>query len=154
MIFTEEIKTILTAMTPIFELRGSIPLALTVFNLPIWSAFLLSILGNLIPVIFILWFLEFVSNFLSNRSLMFKRFFNWLFERTKRNHQKKFDKWQSLALLILVAIPLPLTGAWTGSLVAFVFGIPKKKAFLLISIGVLIAGVIVTLSTLGIIKII
>jgi uncharacterized membrane protein len=154
MIFTEEIKTILTAMTPIFELRGSIPLALTVFNLPIWSAFLLSILGNLIPVIFILWFLEFVSNFLSDKSLIFKRFFNWLFERTKRNHQKKFDKWQSLALLILVAIPLPLTGAWTGSLVAFVFGIPKKKAFLLISIGVLIAGVIVTLSTLGIIKII
>jgi uncharacterized membrane protein len=154
MIFTEEIKTILTAMTPVFELRGSIPLALTVFNLPVWSAFIFSIIGNLIPVIFILWLLEFVSNFLSSKSLMFKRFFDWLFERTRINHQKKFDKWKSLALLILVAIPLPLTGAWTGSLVAFVFGISKKKAFLLISLGVLIAGIIVTLSTLGIIEII
>jgi uncharacterized membrane protein len=154
MIFIEEIKTILTAMTPIFELRGSIPLALTIFHLPVWSAFVFSIIGNLIPVVLILWLLEFVSSFLSSRSLMFKRFFNWLFERTKRNHQKNFDKWKSLALVILVAIPLPFTGAWTGSLVAFVFGIPKKKAFLLISVGVLIAGIIVTLSTLGIIEII
>ncbi|MDD3399885.1 MAG: small multi-drug export protein [Candidatus Paceibacterota bacterium] len=153
MILTGEVKTLLVAMTPFFELRGSIPLALTVYNLPVWSSYLFSVIGNLIPVVFILWLLGAVSEFLSRHFSFFKRFFEWLFERTKSRHEKKFEKWKSLALVLLVAIPLPFTGAWTGSLAAFVFGIPVKKAFPLIALGVLLAGLIVILSTLGIIEI-
>jgi uncharacterized membrane protein len=153
MILTEEVKTLLVAMTPFFELRGSIPLALTVYNMHPWPAYLFSVVGNLIPVVFILWLLGAVSGFLSRRSASFKRFFDWLFEKTRDRHERKFERWKSLALVIVVAIPLPFTGAWTGSLAAFVFGIPVRKAFPLISIGVLIAGVIVTLSTLGVIGI-
>ena len=141
-------------MSPFLELRGSIPIALSVYQLPVWSAYLISVLGNVVPVIFILWLLSAVSRFLSSHFYFFNRFFVWLFERTRKNHQSKFERWKEFALVIFVAIPLPLTGAWTGSLCAFVFGIPFKKAFPLITLGVVIAGVIVTLTTLGIIQLI
>ena len=147
-----ELKIFLIAMSPIFELRGSIPVALGAYHLPIWSAYLVSIIGNLVPVVFLLLLLESVSQYLSQRSYFFNRFFTWLFERTKKQHSSKFERWKEFALVIFVAIPIPFTGAWTGSLCAFVFGIPFKKAFPLIAAGVIIAGLIVTLTTLGIIN--
>ena len=141
-------------MLPITELRATIPLALIVYDLPVWSAFILAVLGNLIPVVFIIWFLNLLINkFLLHRIYIFNRFFSWLFENTRRKHSKKFERWRDLALIILVAILLPFTGAWTGALAAFVFGIPIKRAFPLIALGVLIAGIIVTAITLGIINI-
>lgn len=149
-----ELKVFLIAMSPIFELRGSIPMALGAYQMPVWSAFLISVVGNTFPVIFILWWLEPVSRYLSHRSYFFNRFFTWLFERTRKKHAKNFENAKALALMIFVAIPLPLTGAWSGALCAFIFGIPFKKAFLSIAGGVVIAGIIVTLTTLGIIKII
>jgi len=139
-------------MLPISELRGAIPIAISVYNMSVLSAFFWAVLGNIIPVIFILWLLERVSNFLSHHIYFFNRFFAWLFENTRRNHLKKFERWRDLALVILVAIPLPFTGAWTGALAAFVFGIPIKRAFPLIVLGVLTAGVIVSLVTIGIIS--
>jgi len=145
-----EFKILLIAMSPILELRGSIPIALGVYQMPFWSSFLISIVGNLIPVLLLLWLLEAVSKYLSSHFYFFNRFFTWLFERARRKHTDKFERWKEYALVVLVAIPLPFTGAWTGSLCAFVFGIPFKKAFPLISIGVVIAAVIVTLTTLSI----
>lgn len=150
----EAIKTILIAMSPLLELRGSIPIAYNVYHLSITEAFAYSIIGNLIPVIFLLKFLGIVSNFLSRRSYYFNRFFAWLFKRTRENNSENFKRWGELALVIFVAIPVPFTGAWTGSLCAFVFGIPFKRAFPLIASGVIIAGLIVSLVTLGLIKII
>lgn len=144
-----ELKIFLIAMSPILELRGSLPLALSVYHLSFWSAYLISLFGNLIPVVFLLWFLDSFSRYLSRRFSFFNCFFAWLFERTRRNHQGKFRRWKEFALVILVAIPLPLTGAWTASLCAFVFGIPFKRAFLLIALGLIIAGLLVTLATLG-----
>jgi len=142
-----ELKVFLMAMMPFIELRGSIPFAL-LEGLSVWSAFYISLLGNIFPVIFILLFLDRVQRFLSKHFHFFNRFFVWLFERTRKKHQLKFEKWKELALVILVAIPLPVTGAWTGSLCAFLFGIPVKKAFPLIALGVIIAGVIVTVAVL------
>jgi len=147
-----EFEIFLIAMSPIFELRGSIPVALGVYQWPVWSAYFVSIIGNLVPVVFLLLLLESVSKYLSSHSRLFSRFFTWLFERTRKRHGTKFERWQDFALVILVAIPLPFTGAWTGSLCAFVFGIPFKKALPLIALGVIIAGFIVTLITLGIIN--
>ena len=144
----EELKTVIIAMAPFGELRASIPIAFNVFHLSIEKAFLFSVIGNLIPVVILLKFLKIVSDFLSHRSYYFNRFFAWLFERTRKNNQQKFKHWKEFALVILVAIPLPFTGAWTGSLCAFVFGVPFKKAFPLISLGVIIAGIIVTLITI------
>ena len=149
---TPEFITLLISMLPISELRGAIPVAIGVYNMSATTAFFWAVLGNIIPVIFILWFLKAVSNFLSHRIYWFNRFFTWLFERTRQKHSNKFEHWRDLALVILVAIPLPFTGAWTGALAAFVFGVPVKKAFPLIVLGVLIAGIIVTCVTVGIIN--
>ena len=148
-----ELEVFLIAMSPIFELRGSIPVALGVYHLPVWSAFLISVLGNIMPVVFILLLLESLSGYLSRHSRLFRRFFAWLFERTRKKHAKTFEYGRDLALMIFVAIPMPFTGAWTGALCAFVFGIPFKRAFPAIAGGVVIAGIIVTLTTLGVIKI-
>lgn len=146
-----EIQTFLLAMTPIGELRASLPLALTTFQLNWGSAFLISVVGNLVPVFFILLFLEPVSNWFSKKSGLFKRFFSWFFERTSKKYNSQMGKYGYPALVLFVAIPLPLTGAWTGSLIAFLFKIPFKIAFPLISLGVIIAGVIVlALSLAGI----
>jgi uncharacterized membrane protein len=148
-----ELIVLLISMLPISELRGAIPLGLTVYDLPVWSAFVFSVIGNLIPVVFIILILDLLINkFLIHQIYIFNRFFTWLFNRTQRKHSKKFERWQDVALIVLVAIPLPFTGAWTGALAAFVFGIPIKRAFPLIAIGVLIAGIIVTSITLGIIS--
>jgi len=149
-----ELNVFLMAMSPLAELRGAIPLALGVYHLPIVSAFLISVIGNIFPIIFILLFLEPISKFLSSRFSFFNKFFNWLFERTRRRNSAFFAKWQNWALMFFVAIPLPFTGAWTGALCAFVFGIPFKKALPIIFLGIIVAGVLVSLATLGIIKIV
>lgn len=148
-----ELVVFLLSMIPIAELRLAIPLGIGFYNLSVWSTFFWAFLGNIIPIIFVIWGLDLLINKLAvHRVYILNRFFTWLFERTREKHSKKIELWRDLALVIFVAIPLPGTGAWTGALIAFVFGIPIKRAFPLISLGVLIAGVIVTLITLGIIQ--
>ena len=149
-----ELKIFLIAMSPLIGLRASVPVALEVYQIPVWSTFLISVIGNLIPVLVLLKVLGPISDYFSRRFYFCNRFFAWLFERTRKKHTKKFEYWKEFALVILIAIPLPLTGPWTGSLCAFVFGIPFKKAFSLITIGTIIAGLIVILITLGTINII
>jgi uncharacterized membrane protein len=97
--------------------------------------------------------LDRVSKWLSSRYGFWKRFFDWLFERTRRKARDKIEKYGAWGLFVLVAIPLPVTGGWTGALAAFLFGIEKKKAIPVICLGIMAAGVIVTLLTLGVIKI-
>ena len=82
-------------------------------------------------------------------SKFFNRFFNWLFERTRRKFEGNYAKWGKLALIIFIAIPLPITGAWTGSLAAWLFGFKYWESIVLCALGILGAGVIVSLITLG-----
>lgn len=147
-----ELATLLIAMVPVGELRGALPIALTQYNLPLWQAFGLSVIGNIIPVFFILWLIGPVSQWL-RRWKLFDRFFTSLFERTRKKFYAKHEKWGDLALVIFVAIPLPVTGAWTGALAAWLFGIQKFKAVGLIFAGVFIAGIIVAALTLGVLKV-
>lgn len=148
--FPPDIATLLIAMIPVGELRGAIPVAIGAFNLSPLAAYCWAVIGNMIPVVLLLWLLEPVSRWLMAHSKLFNRFFNWLFERTRKKHTKKFEKWGALALITFVAIPLPITGGWTGTVAAFVFGIPFKRALGLIFVGVLLAGVIVTALTVGV----
>jgi len=148
MYFAEEIKIFLLAMTPIGELRASLPVALTIYRLDWWLAYLISVMGNLVPVVLLLLFLEPVSFWLSKNFQIFQKFFSWIFERTRKKYDPKIEKYGRLALLIFVAIPLPITGAWTGSLIAFLYGLPFRIAFVLITLGIMIAGSIVLLATL------
>ncbi len=144
-IFNELIVVILAA-TPISELRGAIPLAISSFEFTWYYAYLLAVIGNMIPVPFILLFLTAFTRLLSRFSI-FKKFFDWLFERTK-NKSDLIQKYKGIGLILFVAIPLPITGAWTGSIAAVLLGIGFKEAFFPILAGVLIAGVIVTCLTL------
>lgn len=138
------LATLLLAMIPLAELRGAIPIANQVFHMPLWQAFLISVVGNMIPIPFILLFLGPASDWLMKHSRFCERFFNWLFARTRKRLEKKYEVYAEVALAIFVAIPLPLTGAWTGAAAAFVFGIPFKKALFWIFLGVLSAGLAVT----------
>lgn len=148
---SSEIITFLVAMTPVGELRASLPMALEVFNMPIWKAYLISVVGNMVPVFFILWLLGPVSNFL-RRFKIFDKFFEWLFAHTRKKTEGKYLIYGELALILFVAIPLPITGAWTGSVAAFLFGIPYRRAIPLIGVGVLVAGFVVLLADLGVVS--
>lgn len=140
--------TMLIAMVPVVELRGAIPIGVAM-GLPLQAAFLASLIGNLIPVPFILVFI--------------RRIFKWMRVRIPRlgglvdrmeakAHLKgrKMNKYKYWGLFIFVAIPLPGTGAWTGALAAAFLDMRLKKAFPAIAAGVLAAGVIVSSLTYGV----
>lgn len=146
------VVTLGVAALPISELRGAIPLAIAGYDVAWPLAYLLGVLGNLIPVVAILLLLEPVVAILSRVDL-FRRLVQWVFARTRRRFSSTVATLGAAALVAVVAVPLPVTGAWTGSLIAFLFGIPFRQAFPLITLGVVIAGVVVTLSTLGVIEI-
>ena len=145
----EVLKVIGIAASPIAELRVAIPWAIIVHDFPWYYALLFALIGNMLPVPIILLFLNTIVRYLSRVDL-FDRLFKWLFERT-RKRGRLIERYERIGLALFVAIPLPITGAWTGSLLAVLFGLKFKHAMLSIFIGVLIAGIIFTcLSLLGV----
>jgi uncharacterized membrane protein len=140
------LKILGLAASPISELRGAIPLAILEFDFPWYYAYLVAVTGNMLPVPFILLFLTTATRILS-RFTLFDRFFKWLFAYTRRRGTL-IEKYERIGLVLFVAIPLPITGAWTGSIAAVLLGMSFKRAILSIFLGVLIAGVIVTCLTL------
>ena len=139
--------TVLVAMVPVVELRGAIPFGV-VRGLNLWTAIIASMLGNLIPVPFIILFIRKIFAWM--RAHMPK--LDGLVIRMEKKAEKNraaVEKYAFWGLVILVAIPLPGTGAWTGALVAAMMEIRLKRAFPAIAIGVAIAGVIVSVITYG-----
>lgn len=136
------------AMVPVFELRGAIPVGVAA-GLPFWIVFITAILGNLLPVPFLILFTRRVFEWLRKKSAFLERLVSRL-EKKAAAKEDLLKKYELLGLCILVAIPLPGTGAWTGSLVAAVFDIRLKHAFPAIALGVLIAAVIVSVVTYGV----
>ena len=139
--------TFLVAMVPVVELRGAIPFGV-VRGLNLWTAIIASILGNLIPVPFIILFIRKIFAWM--RAHMPK--LDGLVLRMEKKAEKNraaVEKYALWGLVILVAIPLPGTGAWTGALVAAMMEMRLKRAFPAIAIGVAIAGVIVSVITYG-----
>ncbi|MBD3178886.1 MAG: ligand-binding protein SH3 [Candidatus Latescibacteria bacterium] len=145
-----EITTFIISTLPVSELRGAIPYALSQ-GMNWQRAYIISVLGNFLPVIPILLLLGRVSDFLIKRSRLFERFFNWLFTRTM-NRSAVVEKFEALGLILFVAIPLPITGAWTGCVAAFLFKIPLKHAVPAILAGIMISGTVVTLASMGVIS--
>jgi uncharacterized membrane protein len=101
-----QIATVIIGVTPIFELRGAIPFAVGVYDMNIFMAFFWAVIGNIIPVLIILFFLEAVVRFLSKKFLFWNLFFRWLFERTRRRAHDKIEKYGSWGLFFLVALGL------------------------------------------------
>ena len=141
-----EALVVFIATLPVFELRGSLPVAINILHFPWYSALTLSIIGNMLPVPFLLLFFNAVSRLLY-RMAFFKKSLDWLLARTRKNSES-IEKYGVIGLLIFVAIPVPLTGAWTASLVATVLGMKFLPAFMSILGGVVVAGVIVLILSL------
>jgi uncharacterized membrane protein len=142
------VLTLLLAMVPVAELRAAIPFGVAQ-GLPVHHAVLLSIIGNLIPVPFIILFIRRIFAFLRQKS----RHLNTLVTRLEaRAHLKSatVNKYGFIGLCILVAIPLPGTGAWTGALVAALMDIRLKRAMPAVILGVCIASLIVATVTYGV----
>jgi uncharacterized membrane protein len=146
-ILEKEFLVILFATVPVFELRGAIPLGISLGFSPLHST-VLSIIGNIIPVPFLLILLKPVFNYFE-KTKAFGGIINWIKRRTIKRSEK-VRKYKVLGLFLLVAIPLPTTGAWTGCLAANLFNIDFKHAFPAIVLGVITAGIIMlTLSYMG-----
>lgn len=141
----------LLAAMPISELRGAIPLGILGYHLPWPKVFIAAFIGNILPIVFLLLLLGEISKIIEQKFYFLNNLWQWLLEKTRRRHQKKFAIFGSLALVVLVAIPLPLTGAWTGALAAFVFRVRFWLALFLISLGVFFAGILVTLFSLSLV---
>ena len=144
-----ELAVLLLATLPIFELRGAVPIGIILFQLPVLKTAVYSVIGNMIPIIPILLLFEPVYTRLSRFRSM-DRFFEWIFKRTRRKG-KLIERLKVVGLILFVAIPLPVTGAWTGSIAAFLFRIPLWQSIPAILIGVIIACILVSLASLGII---
>lgn len=143
------LKTFLMAMVPIIELRGAIPYGAGIAGLPIWQAALIAVLGNLLPVPFLVVFTRDVFAWMRNKSDKL----NSIVLRMERKADKNKDvvlRYEFWGLVILVAIPLPGTGAWTGALVAAMMDMQLKRAFPAIALGVVAAAFIVTWVTYGV----
>jgi uncharacterized membrane protein len=141
----EVLKVIGTAVLPISELRGAIPIAISVYHFSWYYAYLFGVIGNLLPVPFILLLLDKIIPVLSRVAFLdnlMQRYFAW----TKRR-SKQIERYGWFGLALFVAIPLPVTGAWTGSILAVLLGMKFKNAFSAIFLGVIVAGIIVTCAT-------
>ncbi|NQT71666.1 MAG: small multi-drug export protein [Chloroflexi bacterium] len=137
-----------SSAAPLTELRLSLPLAIVDHNIQWYYAFPVCFAGNLLPVPFLLLFLDPLAKLVS-RVEIFRRLIEWVFKRTRRQG-RLVEKYQRIGLVLVVAIPLPGTGAWTGAILAFLLGLEFKSSLRSIIIGVFIAAVIVTtLSLLG-----
>ena len=141
-----ELIVLIISMIPVIELRGSIPVAIFLFNFHWLKAALLSIIGNMIPIPFILllvdWFFSLISKVKPG-----KKFADWIFARTRRKG-KSIENYEAIGLTIFVCIPLPGTGGWTGALAANIFGIRFWRAMFCILLGVILAAIIVTILSL------
>ena len=150
----EELIIILLAATPVSEIRGALPVALGFFKMSPLSAYWLSVFGNMLPVIPWMFFLKYLVEFLMAHIEVAKKFFDWLFERTRKRMEGKIKKYGTLGLVLFVAIPLPITGAWTATVAAFVFGLSLRRSLFAILLGVIIAGLVVLSLTYGVIFVI
>ena len=144
-----EWATLIIAMLPIVELRGAIPFGIAMgLSWPV--ALMLGVIGNMIPVPFIIWFIRPFLNFLRKRKC-FAWFVRWQDEKMQK-HSKKVMRYSFFGLLFFVAVPLPGTGAWTGAMVADFLKMKMSSSLVSICCGVLCAAVLVTIASLGVVS--
>lgn len=142
----ETLTVLFTAMLPYLELRGAIPLAIAM-GAPPWEAFFIAMIGNMLPVVPLMFIMPMIAKW-ADRVVWIDRFFRWLIAKVGRK-KHSINRYGPIGLALFVAIPLPMTGAWSGVILAFLLGIRKRYALPAIALGVLGAALIVTLISTG-----
>ena len=148
---TKYIIVFLVSMIPLIELRGSIPIGMAA-GLPLVPLYAIAIVGNMLPVPIIYWFARKVLVWGADKKIIGK-FFTWCLKKGESGGKKlqaKAGKDLFLALLLFVGIPLPGTGAWTGTLAASILDMGFKKSIVAVVLGVILAGVIMGLASAGV----
>jgi len=140
--FPAEATVVIISALPVVELRGALMVAINWFGLPWYQALYLTIIGNMLPVPFLLLFFDSLARVIS-RTETGRKLVNRVLKRTRR-HTEVIEKYEPIGLMLFVAIPLPGTGAWTGCVAAFLLGLRFRHAFFSIAAGVVIVGAIVT----------
>lgn len=143
----KEVIIFIISLMPILELRGGL-LAATLLKVEFIRALVICVIGNVLPIPFVLLFLEKILSILEKWKVTAK-VVRWL-EKKANSKREQIDKYGYLGLVLFVGIPLPGTGAWTGSLVAIMLGLDKKKSFICILIGVVLASIIMSIVSYGI----
>ncbi len=149
--FANYVYVLIISMLPIIELRGAIPVAFAL-DMPLIPSFIVSVVGNLLPVPFILWLITPFCNWLKTTKLF--RWFPEFLERKVDKNKEKVTKYANWGLFLFVAIPLPGTGAWTGALIASFLDFKFRDAFWAIVGGVLTAGVVMSAFSYGLLGLI
>lgn len=144
---SKEVIIFIISLMPILELRGGL-LAASLLDVEYITAALICVLGNVLPIPFVLLFLRYVLDILSKWNVT-KKIVNWL-EKKVESKREQIDKYGYLGLILFVGIPLPGTGAWTGALLAVMLGLSRKKSFVCILLGVLLAAIIMSILSYGI----
>ena len=143
----KDVIIFIISLMPILELRGGL-LAASLLHVDFVKAVVICVIGNLLPIPIVLLFLEKVLDILARWSVT-KKIVTWL-EKKVDSKREQIDKYGYLGLILFVGIPLPGTGAWTGSLLAVMLGLDKKKSFVCIFLGVILAAIIMSIVSYGI----
>lgn len=143
----KDVIIFIISLMPILELRGGL-LAASLLHVEFVKAVVICVIGNLLPIPIVLLFLEKVLDILARWSVT-KKIVTWL-EKKVDSKREQIDKYGYLGLILFVGIPLPGTGAWTGSLLAVMLGLDKKKSFVCIFLGVILAAIIMSIVSYGI----
>ena len=149
--FGRGIVTLIVSMLPVVELRGAIPIG-TSLGLPVWQAAVISMVGNILPVPFIIAFVRELMDWLRKKSARAQRFVAWLESKGTGKKADRVRQAEFWGLLLFVAVPLPGTGAWTGALIAALLNMRMHQALPPIVLGVLTAGLLVSLATAGVVE--
>lgn len=149
--YGKEILVFIISLLPILELRGGL-LAASLLGLKPLPSYIITIIGNLIPVPFILWFMDRILNWMRN-SKHLSGFARWLDKKVEK-HKKGIEKYGFWGLVLFVGVPLPGTGAWTGSLIASVLDMDRRKSFIAVIVGVIMASIIMMLISFGLLKLV
>jgi len=141
---TDLLQVFFLSMLPVGELRLAIPIGVAIYHLAVVPVFFIAVIGNLAPTILLLVFLKEASVYLSTKFLFFRKVFTWWENKTRKKHYENIQKYGVLGLILFVTIPLPMTGAWTGALLATLLNMPLKKSIPALFAGIVFAGFIVS----------
>ena len=149
--FGKQLIVFIISLMPILELRGGL-IAAALLGLKPLESYIITMIGNIIPVPFILWFITKILDFMrKSKSKKLNGVAKWLDKKIEK-HKGQIEKYGFLGLVLFVGIPLPGTGAWTGCLIAAVLEMDRKKSFLAAMIGIIMASIIMMIISFGVLK--